>query len=131
MQAMKRTAILPRNEADAGLHPSTARGVDYLPAVLLALTGLGGLSFAWMTAGTDSGQYLVIAAPGSSLADTVNLVRAADGGLVGKGRFANIVIAGSVRADFPAAVRRAGAWLAVAAPAPGGCIAPLLREQSL
>ncbi|WP_298396653.1 hypothetical protein [Sphingobium sp.] len=103
----------------------------YLPALLLLGVGLAGLGLASLMDGPDSGWYLVMAAPGSSRADTINLVRAADGRLVQAGRFSNIVIAGSTRPDFPAALRKAGAWLAVAAPARGGCFDSSSQEQTL
>lgn len=103
----------------------------YLPAALLLFAGLTGLGTASLLDGQDSGWYLVIAAPGSTRAQTINLVSAADGRLVQAGRFSNIVIAGSDRPDFPAALRKAGAWLAIAAPPGGGCLDPSTREQSL
>jgi hypothetical protein len=74
------------------------------------------------------GRYIVFAAPGATLADTINLVRDADGRLVQAGRFSNIVIAGSDRPDFAVALRHAGAWLAIAAPARGGCLDPSPRK---
>lgn len=98
--------------------------IDCIPAALLLLIGLAGLGLAWVATGTGSGQYLVVASPRSTLADTINLIRAADGRLVEPARFPNIVIAGSSAPDFTAALRRAGAWLAVATPARGGCVAP-------
>ena len=100
------------------------------PAVLLLTTGLFGLAIASLLQGSTSGWYLVVAAPGSSLADTINLVRAADGRLVQRGAFSNIVIAGSNRRDFPAALRHAGAWLAIAAPTGVGCTDPSFQEQT-
>ncbi|MFC3442812.1 hypothetical protein ACFOKF_16685 [Sphingobium rhizovicinum] len=102
-----------------------------IPALLLLGVGLCGLGAASLLDGRQSGWYLVIAAPGSTLANTINLVSAADGRLVQKGRFSNIVIAGSTRPDFPAALRKAGAWLAVAAPSRGGCFDSSQQEQSL
>ena len=111
----------------------TVTGVlsECLPAALLLVTGLVGLGVAWIVSGANSGQYLVVAPPGYSLADTIYLVRAADGGFVEPSHFRNIIIAGSNHPDFPAALRRAGAWLVVAAPARGGCVAPILEEGSL
>lgn len=103
----------------------------YLPAGFLLAAGLIGLGLASLTDGPNSGWYLVVAPPGSTRADTINLVSAADGRLVQAGRFSNIVIAGSARSDFPQELRKAGAWLAVAAPARGGCLDPSFREQSL
>lgn len=101
---------------------------DWLPAAALLFAGLGGLGFAWITAGPASGRYLVVAAPGSDMTDMVGMVRSANGGLTAIGHFTNIVIADSDRPDFPVAVRKAGAWLAVAMPDPAGCAGPLLQE---
>ena len=110
---------------------STDRSLsDYLPAAGLLVVGLLGLAAAWLASGTDSGRYIVIAPPGSTLAQTISLVRAADGGLVGTGRLPNIVFAGSSRPDFPAALRRAGAWGVIATPASGGCTDPIIKEQT-
>lgn len=104
--------------------------VIYLPAVLLLIAGLAGLAIASLLDGRESGRYLVIAPPNATLADTINLVRAADGRLVQAGRFSNIVIAGSSQPNFAAALRKAGAWLAIAAPDRGGCLDPSFREQA-
>ncbi|SEI67439.1 hypothetical protein SAMN05518849_101515 [Sphingobium sp. AP50] len=121
--AEKQSAVLQRSGG--------GRLFVYLPAALLLFAGLTGLGAASLYGGPDSGWYLVIAAPGSTRAQTINLVSAANGRLVQAGRFSNIVIAGSDRPDFPAALRKAGAWLAVAAPPGGGCLDPSTREQSL
>jgi hypothetical protein len=96
----------------------------YLAAICLLFVGIIGLSFASLSDIDADGRYIVLAAPGSTLAETVNLVRQADGRLVQAGRYPNIVIAGSDRPDFAAALRHAGAWLAIAAPARGGCLDP-------
>ncbi|MEC3912427.1 hypothetical protein U5A82_18690 [Sphingobium sp. CR2-8] len=102
---------------------------DWAPACLLLIVGLAGLGIGWIASAKDSGQYLVVASPGSTLADMMTMIRAADGGLVAPGRFANIVIAGSDRTNFPADLRKAGAWLAIATPARNGCTAPLSQES--
>lgn len=101
----------------------------WIPAVLLLLTGLVGLGTASLLRGGVPDWYLVMTPPGSTLADTVNIVIAADGRLVQAGRFPNIVIAGSPRPDFPSALRRAGAWLAIPAPQVAGCLAPTSSQE--
>lgn len=103
--------------APSGLKP-------YLPAFCLLIIGIVGLSIAALSDAGANGRYIVIAAPGATLADTINLVRDADGRIVQAGRFRNIVIAGSDRPDFPTALRHAGAWLAIAAPGRAGCLDP-------
>lgn len=100
----------------------------YLPALCLFTAGIAGLLFASLLDAGADGRYIVFAAPGATLADTVNLVRDADGRLVQAGRFSNIVIAGSDRPDFAADLRHAGAWFAIAAPARGGCLDPSPRK---
>ncbi|WP_235037796.1 MULTISPECIES: hypothetical protein [unclassified Novosphingobium] len=120
-----------RRKADPGIRTERSGIADFLPAALLLLLGLGGLGVAWVTTGQPSSQYLVMAPPGSTLARTVHLVRAADGGLAAKALFSNLVIADSTRADFPAAARKAGAWLAVPVPARAGCAPPSSPENTL
>ncbi len=102
----------------------------YIPAALLMLAGLVGLAAAWIMSGSGSGRYLVIAPWGASQAEAINLVRAADGGLVGMGRLSNIIIAGSNRPDFAAALRRAGAWGVIATPSRIECGEPLPGGQA-
>ncbi|HEY0269944.1 MAG TPA: hypothetical protein VGC10_03035 [Sphingomonas sp.] len=105
--------------------PAAARdGVaarDLAPAAALLVAGLIGLLMASLSGSGRSGQYLVIAAPWSSLGQTINLIRFADGGLVEAGRFQNIAIAGSSHADFAERARDAGAWLVVPSPKIAGC----------
>jgi hypothetical protein len=115
---------------DAIASPAVGSLRSLFPAALLLALGLVGLAIASLLQASTSGWYLVIAPPGSSLADTINLVRTADGRLVQRGAFPNIVIAGSNRRDFPAALRNAGAWLAIAAPASVGCMDPSFQEQT-
>lgn len=126
---MKQAAIFPSNTASP-LRESGAGGAykAMVPAALLLIAGLGALAWA-SAAGGGTGSYAVIAPPGSTLADGINIVRAADGRLVQPGRFANIVIARSDRTDFPDALRRAGAWAVIDAPSPGGCLAPLVEDR--
>ncbi|WP_291976857.1 hypothetical protein [Chelatococcus sp.] len=68
-----------------------------------------------------NGQYVVVAAPWADLSQTINVIAAADGGLLEIGGLSNIVIAASTRADFPASVRAAGAWLVFPSPRLAGC----------
>lgn len=93
--------------------------------------GLGGLGAAWVTTGPASGQYLIVTPPGSTLPATINLVRGAHGTIAGVGYFANVLVANSSRPDFPLALRKAGAWLAVPVPALTGCLDPSSKEKSL
>lgn len=106
-----------------------SRVTALVPAALLLAAGLAGLAAASSAGAGGTGSYAVIASPGSTLADSINIVRAADGRLVQPGRFANIVIARSDRRDFPDALRRAGAWAVIDAPSPGGCLAPLPEDR--
>lgn len=105
-----------------------SRVKPYLAASCLLVVGIIGLALASLSSVDAQGRYIVFAAPGATLADTVNLVRRADGRLVQAGRYPNIVIAGSDRPDFAVALRHAGAWLAIAAPARGGCLDPSPRK---
>lgn len=100
----------------------------YVPAALLIAVGVIGLAGASATAPDDSGRYLVIGAPGVRMADMVNMVSAADGRLIEPSRFSNIAVAWSDSADFAAATRRSGAWLAIAAPDGGGCYGSSAKE---
>lgn len=100
----------------------------YVPAALLVTIGIIGLAGASVTAPGGSGRYLVVGAPGVRMADMVNMVSAADGRLIERGRFSNIAIAWSDSADFAAATRRSGAWLAIAAPDGGGCYGSSAKE---
>jgi hypothetical protein len=104
------------------------------PAGMLCAAGIAGLGAASLLAATpgagDAGRWLVVAAPGTRLATMVNIVAAADGRLVQPGRLSNIVIAASARPDFPAALSRAGAWIAIPAPALGGCLDPLVQDPT-
>ena len=122
MKGMDRRSRVNRHGAKAPL-------LAWMPAALLLLAGLMGLGAASLLRGGVPGWYLVMTPPGSTLADTVNIVIAADGRLVQTGRFPNIVIAGSPRPDFPSALRRAGAWLAIPAPQVAGCLAPSSSQE--
>ena len=94
----------------------------YVPALLLLIAGLVALIVATYTSGPANGQYIVIGAPNVSQGRVVNIVLAADGRVSQQGRFQNIIIADSERADFPDALRKAGAWIVVATPWKGGCL---------
>ncbi len=97
---------------------------DALPAATLLLIGLIGLIAATLTGAPRNGQYLVISAPWSTPAQTINLVRSADGTLIESGRFANIAIAGSADGDFAQHASQAGAWLVLPSPLKSGCLTP-------
>lgn len=103
---------------------------DFLPAAGLLAAGLVGLTASWLLSGTQSGQYLVVTAPTSTLVDSVNLVTHTGGRLAATSSLPNVVIAGSSQADFAASMRKAGAWLAVSVPAVAGCGAPSSQEQT-
>ncbi|WP_375194346.1 hypothetical protein [Sphingobium sp.] len=111
--------------------PTSGAVSVYGPAALLLLAGLTGLSAAWIMSGSGSGRYLVIASPGASRAQTIDLVRSAEGGLIGMGRFSNMIIAGSNRPNFAAALRKAGAWAVIAMPVRRGCGEPLSVGQTI
>lgn len=100
----------------------TFRWRDLAPAAALSIVGLSALLLASLSSAASNGQYVVVAAPWSSLGQTIRLVGAADGDLVQAGRFANVVIAASDLPDFPTAARNAGAWLVFASPRLAGCI---------
>jgi hypothetical protein len=100
------------------------RSAPWLPAALLLGVGIVALGAASLWPAGAATAWVVVAPPGKRLADMVNIVATADGRLIQPGRFANIVIAGSPRPDFPAALRRAGAWIAIPAPVDSGCLAP-------
>lgn len=104
---------------------------DYVPAAALLFSGLVALAVSWLLSGTSSGQYLVVTAPGSSLAQSVDLVTATGGRIAATSRFANVLIAGSGDTDFAGSMRVAGAWLAIPVPAVAGCGNSSRQEQSL
>lgn len=131
----------PGERSETGIHPDDAphavgirqktrlAGIrPYVPAVILLAIGIVGLSLATFLSASPNNRYIIFAAPGASLADSINQVRDADGRLIQISRFRNIIVAGSDRPDFAAAVRRSGAWLVIAAPARGGCLDPSLRK---
>jgi hypothetical protein len=130
LRSDRRRASLARSPVDAVRPgPSGGGAADYVPAAFLLGAGLLGLGAAWALTGGASGQYLVLARPGSTLSETVNLVRSAGGDIAARGLFANIVIADSSRPGFPVSMRDAGAWLAVPVPALAGCAEPSSREN--
>ncbi|GLK44666.1 MULTISPECIES: hypothetical protein [Novosphingobium] len=102
---------------------------DFLPAAALLAAGLVGLTASWLLSGTQSGQYLVVMAPTSSLVDSVNLVTRNGGRLAATSSLPNVVIAGSSQAHFAASLRQAGAWLAVSVPAVAGCGGPFSSQE--
>lgn len=101
--------------------PGAARLRDLAPAAGLLVIGLTGLLVASASGPGRGGQYLVVAAPWSGRAGMVEIIGAAEGGLVELGGFGNIAVAASARADFPARARRAGAWAVLPAPVIAGC----------
>lgn len=113
------------NEAASGRATATkARPAfgDLVPAAVLLTAGLVGLSMASLSVSGKHGQYLVILSPWSSFGQALDLVGAADGAIVEPGRFRNIVIATSSRADFAKTAREAGAWIVLPSPRLAGCV---------
>lgn len=102
-----------------------------LPAALLAICGITGLVLASLPPAAPGAQVVVIAPPGTPFAKTLAIVAGARGALVARGRFANIAIATSPRADFPAALRRQGAWIVFSSPRLAGCFGASTEEGSL
>ncbi|SED94906.1 hypothetical protein SAMN05443249_6013 [Beijerinckia sp. 28-YEA-48] len=94
---------------------------DLTPAAMLLTVGLFGLLAATLSAAEKSGQYLVVAAPWSSLGQTMSLVGMAHGEIVEAGRFENVIVAASSRPDFADNARHAGAWLVLPSPRVFGC----------
>lgn len=91
------------------------------PPLALLIFGISGLSAASLFSAPANGQYIIITAPGSSLADTFSVVQAAQGGIIRAGRHSNMVIAASSSPDFAHAARRAGAWLVINPTRLSGC----------
>lgn len=94
---------------------------DLGPAAILLVAGLIGSLLASLSGAKDSGQYLVIAPPWSNFSQTVNLIAAADGGLVSPGQFQNIAIAASTRAGFSGRALDAWAWFVLPSPQATSC----------
>src|ERR1700690_1754433 len=69
----------------------------------------------------DYGQYLVVAPPWFSLAQTVGLVDTAGGNIVDFGGLPSVVIVHSTNPRFARALHRAGAWLVIDPVRPRGC----------
>lgn len=115
---------VPRSFHGGGMPVGSGKGAsigDLGPAAILLTGGLIGLLVASLSGGASKGRYLVIAAPWTNLAQTINLITDADGGLVETGRFQNIAIAASPSAGFAARARDSGAWLVLPSPTDAGC----------
>jgi hypothetical protein len=134
MSSMNNRMIYLSNDALPGLAPhgrrsdrarsapSKAKVRDFLPAGALLIVGLGVLAIATLSPSGRHGQYAVIAPPWYSLAQTISLVRAANGGIVDVGNPGNMVIAFSDKPDFVRALYRAGAWLVIDPMRLRGCL---------
>lgn len=98
----------------------TARGgfAALIPAALMLLAGMGGLTFATLLADGVEGQFVVISPPWQP---AVHLVTRADGALLAEGGFSNVIVAASDRPGFADDLRKAGAWLVFPAPRALGC----------
>ncbi|WP_379485703.1 hypothetical protein [Novosphingobium soli] len=112
------------------MHERKARAAEFLPAVLLLGVGLAALCAAWSASGRGSGQYLVVAPPDTSLAASINLVRAAGGSVLGTGALPNMIVAGSAQEGFTTTLRKTGAWFAIPVPRIAGCEAAPSQEQA-
>ncbi|MPT46979.1 MAG: hypothetical protein E2598_00980 [Sphingobium sp.] len=108
-----------KHDADYTIDKPTMR--DVLPALFLLMIGIFGLAAATLFSVPTGPQYVVITAPGSSLAETISVIAHAQGGIVSTGRYSNIVVAASDRPDFVQSLRRAGAWLVVNPTQISGC----------
>lgn len=111
--------------------PSRSPLPALLPALALLLVGLAGLAWATVPPARVGGQVVVIAPPGTSQIRTLAMVAGAQGALVAPGRFANIAIATSPRADFAAALRREGVWFVFASPRLAGCLGAAKEDPAL
>lgn len=102
---------------------------DMIPAAALLTAGLAGLSMASLSVSEKRGQYLVILSPWSSFGQALDLVGAAEGAIIEPGRFGNILIATSSRADFAKTAREAGAWIVLPSPRLAGCVGTRAGES--
>ncbi|MBY9066961.1 hypothetical protein K1X12_08620 [Hyphomonas sp. WL0036] len=103
---------------------------DFLPAGALLIVGLLALQIATLSTAPSNGKYLVIAPPGSSIGDTINIIGEAQGGLQKFTRFSNAVIASSSAPNFAEKLHEAGAWLVLPSPVQTGCFTTSSRENS-
>lgn len=97
---------------------------DILPAAGLLVAGLVGLLIASLSNSDSRGQYVVVMAPWSNEAGTVDRISSAGGGFLQLGGFANIIIAASSEPDFASRMRAAGSWLVFPFPGIAGCFTP-------
>jgi len=94
----------------------------FLPALAMASIGLIALGLAWMSPQQGGDQYLVLASPVATRGQTLAIILKAGGRLVAEGRLANMALATSTDPDFSVKLKKAGAWIATAAPENGGCL---------
>ena len=95
---------------------------DLIPAVAFGIAGLFVIGLATLSGPGAGDQVLVIGPPALDREGVVDIVLRAEGAVVDVGRLPNVVIAVADRPDFTRALREHGAWLAVPAPQPFGCI---------
>ncbi len=116
---MLRIDISP-NHRQPGSGEENARGgfAALLPATLMLLAGVGGLTFATLLADGVEGQFVVVSPPWQP---AVHVVTRADGALLAGGGFSNVIVAASDRPGFADDLREAGAWLVFPAPRALGC----------
>jgi hypothetical protein len=94
---------------------------DFMPAMVLLIVSAAGIFVAALSPSGDYGQYVVVAPPWFSLAQTVGLVDMAGGDIVDVGGLPSVVIVHSTNPRFVQALHRAGAWLVVDPVRPRGC----------
>lgn len=99
-----------------------SRWLDFVPAAVLMIVVTFGIFAAALWPSGDQGQYAVVAPPSYNLGRTIELVRAAGGGVVDFGGLQNVVIVHSADKNFVAALYGAGAWLVIDPQRLRGCI---------
>lgn len=102
-----------------------------LPALALMIAGLLGLIIATLFGDIVPNQYVVIGSPGQTRDDMIAIVAEAEGAILNIGGFENILIVGSERTDFAAALEGAGAWAVFPAPVAFGCDTRIEQRNSV
>ena len=94
---------------------------------LLAISVIG--SFLLMMLSTPkTGFAAVVAPPGSSFAETVSMIAAADGQIVRTGGFDNVIIAQFDQENYVIKLKNAGVWFVTDPLALGGCSGPSTQQ---
>ena len=101
---------------------------DLLPALVLLLLSLVGVTVAGLAPRDPSGQVAVIAPPWYGFDETAALVAGVEGAIVEEGGFGNVLIAQSTEPGFVRRLYGAGAWLVLDPMVLRGCgIVPAAR----